>query len=214
MAIDIRAFERYRRSPNEKTTLLRLIAGAIVIALCWFAVTIAVVFAGTYGWVAFRRRGRAFLRGGPRPRPLPDHGRRPLRHARHLRRHLARHMDRDAFPPPREARATLRQQRPPFAFGLPQRPGRGADHLAAHRTRLSRLHSRCRARSDRPGHLGAVPAADPLLRLRPDLLGGTPVPRLPAARPRLSFPQPARLGGAADAGLHGPALESRQPCSA
>ena len=51
MAIDVRAFERYRRSPNDKTTLPRLIAGAIVIALCWFAVTIAVVFAGAYGWV-------------------------------------------------------------------------------------------------------------------------------------------------------------------
>jgi membrane protease YdiL (CAAX protease family) len=51
MAIDPTAFERYRRSPNEKTTLPRLIVGAVVIALCWFVFTIGVVSAGTYGWI-------------------------------------------------------------------------------------------------------------------------------------------------------------------
>ena len=65
MAIDVRAFERYRRSPNEKTTLPRLIAGAIVIALCWFAVTIAVVFAGTYGWVLSGAEAALSFEEGP-----------------------------------------------------------------------------------------------------------------------------------------------------
>ena len=65
MVIDVRAFERYRRSPNEKTTLPRLIAGAIVIALCWFAVTIGVVFAGTYGWVLSGAEGALSFEEGP-----------------------------------------------------------------------------------------------------------------------------------------------------
>ena len=51
MAIDVKAFERYRRSPNEKTTLPRLIVGSVIAALCWFATTMAVIFAGAYGWM-------------------------------------------------------------------------------------------------------------------------------------------------------------------
>jgi membrane protease YdiL (CAAX protease family) len=64
MAIDPAAFERYRRLPNEKTTLPRLIAGAIMVAICWFAVTIAVVFAGTYGWVASGAEGALTFEDG------------------------------------------------------------------------------------------------------------------------------------------------------
>ncbi|MEP9387299.1 type II CAAX endopeptidase family protein [Mesorhizobium sp. KR9-304] len=51
MAIDPTAFERYRRSPNEKTTLPRLIAGTVIVAVCWLVITMAVVFAGAYGWM-------------------------------------------------------------------------------------------------------------------------------------------------------------------
>ena len=48
MAIDTRPFERYRRSPNEKTTLVRLIIGSVIIAFCWFAFTMAVIFGGAW----------------------------------------------------------------------------------------------------------------------------------------------------------------------
>jgi membrane protease YdiL (CAAX protease family) len=65
MAIDPQAFERYRRSPNEKTTLPRLIVGSVVIALCWFVFTIAVVFAGAYGWVASGAEGALTFEEGP-----------------------------------------------------------------------------------------------------------------------------------------------------
>ena len=44
MAIDNRAFERYRRSPNEKTTLFRLIAGIAIVVAFWFGVTFAVIY--------------------------------------------------------------------------------------------------------------------------------------------------------------------------
>ena len=46
MAIDPTAFERFRRSPNEKTTLPRLVLGSIIAAVFWFATTIAVIFGG------------------------------------------------------------------------------------------------------------------------------------------------------------------------
>lgn len=65
MAIDIRAFERYRRSPNEKTTLPRLIVGAVIVAVCWFAVTVAVVFSGSYGWVVSGAEGALTFEQGP-----------------------------------------------------------------------------------------------------------------------------------------------------
>ena len=51
MAIDPAAFERYRRSPNEKTTLPRLIVGVAIVAACWLAITMAVIFSGAYGWM-------------------------------------------------------------------------------------------------------------------------------------------------------------------
>jgi membrane protease YdiL (CAAX protease family) len=65
MAIDPAAFERYRHTPNEKTTLPRLIGGPIVIALCWFAVTIGVVFAGTYGWILSGAESALTFEEGP-----------------------------------------------------------------------------------------------------------------------------------------------------
>ncbi|HEY6630364.1 MAG TPA: type II CAAX endopeptidase family protein [Rhizobiaceae bacterium] len=65
MAIDPTPFERYRRSPNEKTTLPRLIVGSVLIGLCWFAFTIAVVFGGAYGWVVSGAEGALTFEEGP-----------------------------------------------------------------------------------------------------------------------------------------------------
>lgn len=48
MAVDPAAFGRYWRSPNEKTTLLRLFLGTLLIAAVWLGTTVAVLFAGFY----------------------------------------------------------------------------------------------------------------------------------------------------------------------
>mgnify|MGYP001031278090 CR=1 FL=1 len=48
MALDGTAFETYRRSAGEKTTLPRLVFGTIVIVLAWLLVTLVVVFSGFY----------------------------------------------------------------------------------------------------------------------------------------------------------------------
>jgi len=48
MTVDPLAFDRYRRSPNEKTTLLRLFGGTLLIVSAWLGVTVAVLFAGFY----------------------------------------------------------------------------------------------------------------------------------------------------------------------
>ena len=48
MAIDSAAFEKYRRSANEKTTLPRLIAGLALIVLFWVLSTLAVIIAGMF----------------------------------------------------------------------------------------------------------------------------------------------------------------------
>jgi len=52
-AVGTKAFDRYRRSPNEKTTLARLIVGTIVIVAVWLATTLAAMFAGFYIQVTF-----------------------------------------------------------------------------------------------------------------------------------------------------------------
>ena len=44
MAYGSTAFEAYRRSAGEKTTLPRLILGAVLIVLSWLAVTAIVIF--------------------------------------------------------------------------------------------------------------------------------------------------------------------------
>jgi len=49
MAIDSQAFERYRRSPNEKTTFLRMVVGVVVITVFWFGTT--AIFIGAYAWL-------------------------------------------------------------------------------------------------------------------------------------------------------------------
>jgi membrane protease YdiL (CAAX protease family) len=48
MALDGKAFERYRHSAGERTTLPRLVFGTIIIVLAWLLVTLAVVFSGFY----------------------------------------------------------------------------------------------------------------------------------------------------------------------
>jgi len=52
MAIDSQAFERYRRSPNETTTVFRLIIGTIIASLFWFAVTVGLLLGGSNGWLS------------------------------------------------------------------------------------------------------------------------------------------------------------------
>ncbi|QKD01030.1 CPBP family intramembrane glutamic endopeptidase [Mesorhizobium loti] len=54
MTIDDNAFERYRRSPNAKTTLLRLFLGTLIVVLLWGATTAAVLFGGTYVYFAWQ----------------------------------------------------------------------------------------------------------------------------------------------------------------
>ncbi|WP_027059353.1 CPBP family intramembrane glutamic endopeptidase [Mesorhizobium loti] len=54
MRIDDTAFERYRRSPNAKTTLLRLFLGTLIVVLLWGATTAAVLFGGTYVYFAWQ----------------------------------------------------------------------------------------------------------------------------------------------------------------
>lgn len=48
MAVGPAAFDRYRQSPNEKTTLLRLIIGSVIIAALWLTSTVLVIFGGVY----------------------------------------------------------------------------------------------------------------------------------------------------------------------
>lgn len=48
MAIDTAAFDKFRRSPNEKTTLPRLIAGVALIVVFWVLSTLAVIVAGMF----------------------------------------------------------------------------------------------------------------------------------------------------------------------
>ncbi|MDX8516296.1 CPBP family intramembrane glutamic endopeptidase [Mesorhizobium captivum] len=57
MIIDSTAFERYRRSPNEKSTLLRLLLGTAIVIAFWMAMTALVVFAGTYAYIVWRLPG-------------------------------------------------------------------------------------------------------------------------------------------------------------
>jgi membrane protease YdiL (CAAX protease family) len=46
LATDSLAFEKYRRSPNERTTLPRMIAGVAIILVFWVLSTLAVILAG------------------------------------------------------------------------------------------------------------------------------------------------------------------------
>ena len=57
MTIENTAFERYRRSPNEKTTLPRLFLGTAIVIAFWMAMTALVLFAGTYAYIVWRLPG-------------------------------------------------------------------------------------------------------------------------------------------------------------
>jgi membrane protease YdiL (CAAX protease family) len=57
VTIDSQAFERYRRSPNERTTLLRLLFGTAIVVAFWMATTALVLFAGTYAYIVWRLPG-------------------------------------------------------------------------------------------------------------------------------------------------------------
>ncbi|BCG84949.1 abortive infection protein [Mesorhizobium sp. 113-3-9] len=52
--IDDTAFERYRHSPNARTTLLRLFLGTLIVVLLWAVTTAAVLFGGTYAYFAWQ----------------------------------------------------------------------------------------------------------------------------------------------------------------
>ena len=52
MSRDPTAFEKYRRSPNERTTLWRLFAGVVIVAIFWFGFTMVVLFGGSYSFFA------------------------------------------------------------------------------------------------------------------------------------------------------------------
>ncbi|MEI9417980.1 CPBP family intramembrane glutamic endopeptidase [Mesorhizobium sp. Cs1321R2N1] len=52
MTIDDTAFERYRDTPNTRTTLLRLLLGTLIVVLFWGATTAAVLIGGTHVYFA------------------------------------------------------------------------------------------------------------------------------------------------------------------
>ncbi|RWC92908.1 MAG: CPBP family intramembrane metalloprotease [Mesorhizobium sp.] len=65
MIIDKAAFERYRRSPNARTTPLRLLFGTAIVVLFWMATTLAVLLGGTYAFVVWRASTGGTAAGGP-----------------------------------------------------------------------------------------------------------------------------------------------------
>ncbi|MBZ9757729.1 CPBP family intramembrane metalloprotease [Mesorhizobium sp. ESP6-5] len=54
MTIDDTAFERYRNTPNARTTLPRLLLGTLIVVLFWGATTAAVLFGGTHVYLAWQ----------------------------------------------------------------------------------------------------------------------------------------------------------------
>ncbi|MEI9422664.1 CPBP family intramembrane metalloprotease [Mesorhizobium sp. Cs1299R1N1] len=54
MTIDDTAFERYRNTPNARTTLLRLLLGTLIVVLFWGATTAAVLLGGTHVYFAWQ----------------------------------------------------------------------------------------------------------------------------------------------------------------
>nr|WP_210328867.1 CPBP family intramembrane glutamic endopeptidase [Mesorhizobium amorphae] len=67
--IDNAAFERYRRSPNDKTNLPRLLLGSAIVVLFWVATTLVVLLGGTYAFVAWRA---SMAGSAPTGRPVQD----------------------------------------------------------------------------------------------------------------------------------------------
>lgn len=54
MIPDTAAFERYRQSPNARTTLPRLLVGTVIVIVFWAATTMAVLFGGAYAFFTWR----------------------------------------------------------------------------------------------------------------------------------------------------------------
>jgi membrane protease YdiL (CAAX protease family) len=67
--IDNAAFERYRRSPNDKTNLPRLLLGSAIVVLFWVTTTLVVLLGGTYAFVAWRA---SMAGSAPTGRPVQD----------------------------------------------------------------------------------------------------------------------------------------------
>lgn len=67
--IDNAAFERYRRSPNDKTNLPRLLLGSAIVVLFWVATTLVVLLGGTYAFIAWRA---SMAGSAPTGRPVQD----------------------------------------------------------------------------------------------------------------------------------------------
>lgn len=65
MTIDPAAFTRYRQSPNDKTTLPRLLVGTVITVAFWVGTTVAALFGGTYAYVIWQMSiGGSPLSGG------------------------------------------------------------------------------------------------------------------------------------------------------
>ncbi|TGQ74675.1 MAG: CPBP family intramembrane metalloprotease [Mesorhizobium sp.] len=54
MTSDPAAFERYRQSPNARTTLPRLLLGTLIVVVLWAATTAAVLYGGTYLFITWQ----------------------------------------------------------------------------------------------------------------------------------------------------------------
>nr|WP_245476023.1 hypothetical protein [Mesorhizobium sp. M7A.F.Ca.US.006.01.1.1] len=63
MTIDPAAFERYRHSPNVRTTLPRLLLGTGIVVLFWAATTVAVLVGGTYAFFAWQAAPSSGIKG-------------------------------------------------------------------------------------------------------------------------------------------------------
>ncbi|WP_245482786.1 hypothetical protein [Mesorhizobium sp. M7A.F.Ca.ET.027.03.2.1] len=63
MTIDPAAFERYRHSPNARTTLPRLLLGTGIVVLFWGATTVAVLVGGTYAFIAWQATPSSGIQG-------------------------------------------------------------------------------------------------------------------------------------------------------
>lgn len=59
VAIDPQAFEKYRRSASERTTLPRLVAGVAIIVVFWVLSTLAVIVAGMFAYARLSGSGGA-----------------------------------------------------------------------------------------------------------------------------------------------------------
>ncbi len=213
MNISSTAFDRYRHSANGKTSLPRLLAGSLIIAVCWLAVTGAVIFGGVYLYAVvgpwFGPETLTFDQGGVVTRFLAS----PfgviatlLTFAgiwlgvwiamKFLHREPVSHL----------FGASFRLSRSGFVNGLI------AVLLtsALDRNRLLPSGPRIPPRFRQPERLVPGLYTRRVPRLYPDIVGRNPVSRLSAARPGGALSQSAGLGADPGAPVHGAALERRR----